>query len=1252
MSSLNNHVEESDGGSKEGDSISKGGYEDYTSESIEVNEDSLPEDEVMSCGSAKRLPPDGERASKDAVERPYMGTIRSKGITRLLLLGALDIIQAYIYGVDRTVLLRSHRLQENNGKLAIFKGCSARSSSASVENGENDQEDEQQKQAEEVMSKKVVEKLVSSKKAKQVAVESELIPVDNDAPASADEEGAETVIKKVDGGNKRKKDVNEDNKVDGKLVSFKKVKQVADGSELVLVDNEKEGCKYDPVKINTRMSPVHLKNVLNTCTLPQIMDLNEMGLGHFHNNFNFESTPGELGMWVVKSYDPETHTLRMGDGRRIKVSRELIHEILGVPMGENKVISLPSTTSEDITTTNWRYTTPFIEDRIHITRVDDHVCSLTANGWPFKVGFLVVFFSILAQGNKDGRVNQRFIPTLSNIDEFQNYDWCQFILDCIKDEVLEFKPRSYFAGPLLLLALIYVSSTVSPTTTVERKAPIFKAWSTKLLKKRESEELKSEGFGKLPILEGLEFIEPKKPKLKKKKSKVLLLGDGSMSREQELEEFKTKTAKIVLNDNVSKIKALLLDTDKKLKISLNENLEDSDLKMILEKRLGFFKELYHRDVDNAMVVSIKCNDPPDEAVNIKQEMNKEKDVEKVVDQNLDKHEVVKDNKVSNEIDDIPEKGKDVKKEMNKEKDVEKVVHQDLDKPEDIEKEGEFGNNEVEKNTKDLIKGADVCVEISKKEVSKGVLAIYEEPLKDSESQTSIFDNQPEDSQHETQDSQPGMEIGAGIQEENHEPVKNCETLEEADFPSIGLEDIESLKGAGRNLFAEKTTVQNVNEDDMILQDSLLNLPFLSTQEVSCLEIDTQKSPQIQKQGLQEESPQIQKQGIPKYFHSNKLKLPKYVSPDAQAIVEKRQEDMLTETRIFRGKETKTFDSINSKLVKKNDRMAQCMKEKSIDEEKGKSDDFKGGHPTVKRKQIKKAIEGEKNVPKTQTKAKTIKPAPTKRKKKEPNDKEETAIHASPISFIPPPVDIESEKRQGKPSNFLVSPFYQRKVILHEPVSEEGKKIVEYIWSDNTPEGDKLSGDGNVYCHTVMMTHHSVEIGKDLEARRKILDENIDIVLKQAKRKNFDDVNLRESFIDYLERKKYQNCYDLILAKPKQIKFSWKTTYNSNDCGIFVMRHMETYLGKGNFLQELKKEGPGQKVQLNMLCAKYMSPRTLVAIGEGMDHKKPGFELRISTMEENGSYVSKCTCTPSFSSSGLQGFNLSLDYYSWNLLGNS
>ncbi|GJV10932.1 hypothetical protein Tco_1352473 [Tanacetum coccineum] len=475
-----------------------------------------------------------------------------------------------------------------------------------------------------------------------------------------------------------------------------------------------------------------------------------------------------------------------------------------------------------------------------------------------------------------------------------------------------------------------------------------------------------------------------------------------------------------LNDKFSKIKALLLDTGDKIKISLDKNPEDSDLKIILGKRLALFKELNHRNDDNAMVFLDNSNDVPEESV--------------------------KENEVSKEKDDVTEKEKDVEKmfdiggkntvqKINREKDVENLVDQDVDKPEDDEKE------KVEKNTEDLIKGIVVSVEISKKEVSKGVLAINEDPLKDSQSETSIFDSRLEDSQLEEQESQPGMEIGAEIQEENLEQVKNYETLEEVDFLSIGLEDIESLKGGGRILFDDKSTVQNVNEDDMILQDSLLNIPFLSTQEVACLEIDTQKPPQIQKQG------------IPKSFHSNKLKLGKYVLPDAQATGEKRQEVMVTETSIFPGKETKKFDSIKSKLVKNNDGVAECMKEKPINELKGKSINFEGGHPTVKTQQIKKEMEGEKNVPKTCAKKTNADKQDIKKpQKKEPNDKEETAIHASPISFINPLIDTESVKRQGNPSNFLVSPFYQRKVILDKPVSEEGKKIVEYIWSKNTPEG--------------------------------------------------------------------------------------------------------------------------------------------------------------------------------------------------------
>ncbi|GKD04757.1 hypothetical protein Tco_1179731 [Tanacetum coccineum] len=57
--------------------------------------------------SSMGVSPDEECTSEDAVESPYMGTIRSKGITRLLLLGTLDIIQ-----VKPPILFLSGQLHE------------------------------------------------------------------------------------------------------------------------------------------------------------------------------------------------------------------------------------------------------------------------------------------------------------------------------------------------------------------------------------------------------------------------------------------------------------------------------------------------------------------------------------------------------------------------------------------------------------------------------------------------------------------------------------------------------------------------------------------------------------------------------------------------------------------------------------------------------------------------------------------------------------------------------------------------------------------------------------------------------------------------------------------------------------------------------------------------------------------------------------------------------------------------------------
>lgn len=76
---------------------------------------------------------------------------------------------------------------------------------------------------------------------------------------------------------------------------------------------------------------------------------------------------------------------------------------------------------------------------------------------------------------------------------------------------------------------------------------------------------------------------------------------------------------------------------------------------------------------------------------------------------------------------------------------------------------------------------------------------------------------------------------------------------------------------------------------------------------------------------------------------------------------------------------------------------------------------------------------------------------------------------------------------------------------------------------------------------------------------------------------------------------------LIKAHPKlellkkaacnRLLMSWRTEENCIDCGVFMMRHMETYMGytsAKNWKCGLKDEGPEQQDQIYELRKKYLS----------------------------------------------------------------
>nr|GEW94021.1 ulp1 protease family, C-terminal catalytic domain-containing protein [Tanacetum cinerariifolium] len=178
-------------------------------------------------------------------------------------------------------------------------------------------------------------------------------------------------------------------------------------------------------------------------------------------------------------------------------------------------------------------------------------------------------------GNKDGTVNERIIPFLTNIDDVLQMDWCSCALESMVRGCKEYKQGKYFSGPLLLMA-------------VEKTVPVFMSWNPNLMLKREQEKIELGGFGRLPIVEGLQVIATKNLIENKSVTEDMNATEDVLDKN---EDFKSLNFK------------LMVDTDSKLNTALSLNPEDKKLKKTIEERNNLFLDFYKEEDNNGNVES-------------------------------------------------------------------------------------------------------------------------------------------------------------------------------------------------------------------------------------------------------------------------------------------------------------------------------------------------------------------------------------------------------------------------------------------------------------------------------------------------------------------------------------------------------------------------------------------------------------------------------------------------------------------------
>ncbi|KAI3825097.1 hypothetical protein L1987_06573 [Smallanthus sonchifolius] len=87
---------------------------------------------------------------------------------------------------------------------------------------------------------------------------------------------------------------------------------------------------------------------------------------------------------------------------------------------------------------------------------------------------------------------------------------------------------------------------------------------------------------------------------------------------------------------------------------------------------------------------------------------------------------------------------------------------------------------------------------------------------------------------------------------------------------------------------------------------------------------------------------------------------------------------------------------------------------------------------------------------------------------------------------------------------------------------------------------------------------------------------------------------RNTFVGYLSRVSHPRAYQIKQAKISRMEMPWQTLENNIDCGVYMMRHIETFKGTAakDCQYGLTNESEKQQHELNDLRRKYVTKMLL------------------------------------------------------------
>ena len=203
----------------------------------------------------------------------------------------------------------------------------------------------------------------------------------------------------------------------------------------VEVDKSKKIKKKNTVSVDdgwlslrTRASPKVLYNLMSKLTLAQRKDLIDIGFGSLYD-MAVEEIPDKIGHFVIDNFFQNEMKLKL-QNYDIEITPELIHSVLGVPLGGIDFHHLTKRRVSDLSD-RWylqflgRYPTP--------KKVADVVKETEVDGILFKLSILVLFSKKFGLGGKGGQCRpQEILKYIREDTKISSIDWCKYVYDSLK----------------------------------------------------------------------------------------------------------------------------------------------------------------------------------------------------------------------------------------------------------------------------------------------------------------------------------------------------------------------------------------------------------------------------------------------------------------------------------------------------------------------------------------------------------------------------------------------------------------------------------------------------------------------------------------------------------------------------------------------------------------------------------------------------------------------------------------------------